>query len=97
MSKKDDVPQNDSDDAAVVKKSCLSKRLSKWKPTRRNLDRSEKKLLRHADKFIISRWDNLRVVREQIAGWLIVMACLIIFAFIQIAVYSRNNSDISAN
>ena len=78
MSKKDDVPQNDSDDTAVVKKKLsLKKRLSKWKPTRRNLDRSEKKLLRHADKFIISRWDNLRVVREQIAGWLIVMACLI--------------------
>ena len=93
MSKKDDVPQTDSDDTAVVKKKLsLKKRLSKWKPTRRNLDRSEKKLLRHADKFIISRWDNLRVVREQIAGWLIVMACLIIFAFIQIAVYSRNNS-----
>ncbi len=93
MSNKDDTPRPVTSEVVTAKKKlAFKKRLSKWKPTRRNLDRNEKKLLRHANKFIISRWDNLRIVREQIAGWLILMTCLIIFAFVQIAVYGQSNS-----
>lgn len=94
MPNKDDVSQSpDSVDASSKKKGpSLKKRLSKIKPTKRNIDRSEKKVLRHADKFIISRWNNLRLVRREIAGWLVLVAFLIMSAFVQIAIYSQNNS-----
>lgn len=97
MSNKDDKtpPPDLSDIIDAKKKLSIRKRLSRLKPTRRNLDRNEKRLLRHANKFIISRWDNLRIVREQIAGWLILMTCLIVFAFVQIMIYNRNDMSLA--
>ncbi len=93
MATKDETPPlpSPADADNAKKRWSLKKRWTKLKPTRRNLDRNEKKLLKHANKFIISRWNNLRVVRQQIAGWLVLVAFFIVLAFVQLSLYARSD------
>lgn len=66
----------------------------KLRPTKRMLERrakrAERATLRHAHKFLIGRWDNLREARRDITSWLLLIAVLIAIGVVQMISY--NNS-----
>lgn len=58
----------------------------------RNMRKVEGVTLRHAHKFIVGRWDNIREVRQHILVWLIGIALLIVVVGLQIVWFQRNYS-----
>jgi peptide/nickel transport system substrate-binding protein len=67
--------------------------LSRIKFNKKHLSRRMRKVegvtLRHAHKFIIGRWDNIREVRKHIITWLIGVALLIVVVGAQIVWFQR--------
>lgn len=59
------------------KLSFDSKRFSK------RVKKAETATVRHARKFIVGRLDNIRVVRRNIIGWLIIVGCMLALVNIQ--------------
>lgn len=60
------------------------------KDVRRHMRKAEGVTLRHAHKFIIGRWDNLREVRRHIITWLVGVALLIALVGVQMIWLQRN-------
>ncbi|HYG83573.1 MAG TPA: peptide ABC transporter substrate-binding protein [Verrucomicrobiae bacterium] len=57
------------------------RRFHRLKPSRKQLGKKARKLelatLRHAHKFLVKRWINVREVRRHMLGWLVLVALLI--------------------
>lgn len=63
-----------------------SKKLSK------RAKKAESATLRHAHKFIIHRWENIRSVRRHVIGWLVLVGVLIAGVGIQLNWFQRSYS-----
>jgi len=63
-----------------------SKKLSK------RAKKAEGATLRHAHKFIIHRWENIRSVRRHVIGWLVLVGVLIAGVGIQLNWFQRSYS-----
>ncbi len=63
-----------------------SKKLSK------RAKKAEGATLRHAHKFIIHRWENIRSVRRHVIGWLVLVGVLIAGVGIQLSWFQRSYS-----
>ena len=81
---------------AATDKMSLKERWQKIKPTRRNVDRGQRVLTRHIRKFLVHRWDNLRLARREVIGWLLLVAVLIIIGCLQTFVYTRETETTAA-
>lgn len=72
------------------------RRFQKMKLSRKDFSkrakRAEGATLRHAHKFIIKRWDNIRSVRRHIITWMVGVALLISIVGIQMLWFQRNYS-----
>ena len=79
-----------------IRKTSFKKRLNKIKPSRRNIDRQQRVILRHTRKFLLQRWGNLRVSRRGVVGWLSLIAVLIIISCLQTIPYARNRETVAA-
>jgi peptide/nickel transport system substrate-binding protein len=77
-------------------KPSLKKRWLKIKPTRRNIDRRQRAILRHARKFLVQRWDNLRTSRREVISWLLLVAVLVAIGSLQTVLYARCQETIAA-
>lgn len=68
------------------------KRIKKLRPTKKSLEKRaakvEKTTVRHARKFLLNRWDNLRDARRHVIGWLLLVAVLIAVGVLQMVSYS---------
>jgi peptide/nickel transport system substrate-binding protein len=95
MAKKPTVSEGATADEPTSKPS-LKERWQKVKPTRRNIDRGQRKLLRHARKFLVQRWDNLRLARREVIGWLLLVAVLVTIGGLQTVLYTRGTETIAA-
>jgi peptide/nickel transport system substrate-binding protein len=56
----------------------------------RSAKRAEGATVRHAHKFIIGRWDNIRSVRRHILTWMFAVAALILVVGIQMVWFQRS-------
>jgi peptide/nickel transport system substrate-binding protein len=90
MAKKKPVSEETTTD-----KPSLKKRWQRIKPTRRNVDRGQKAMLRHLRKFLIQRWDNLRVARREVISWLLLMVVLVMIGCFQMVLYSRDQETVA--
>ena len=76
-----------------------AKRRSGFRPdklarqTRRKLDKTTAHIVKHGKKFIVERWDHIRMARRNVVLWLVLMLALIIGSFVQVIYY--NNQDIT--
>ena len=61
--------------------------------TRRKLDKTTAHIVKHGKKFIVERWDHIRMARRNVVLWLVLMLALIIGSFVQVIYY--NNQDIT--
>ncbi|MDR1970030.1 MAG: peptide ABC transporter substrate-binding protein [Candidatus Nomurabacteria bacterium] len=86
----DPLPDNEAD------KVPLKKRWSRIKLNRRNIDRRQRAALRHARKFLVQRWDNLRTSRREVISWLFLAVVLIVIGCLQTIVYTRGQETIAA-
>jgi peptide/nickel transport system substrate-binding protein len=77
-------------------KTSLKKRWKKIEPTRRNVDRGQRVISRHLHKFLIQRWDNLRLARREVVGWLLLVAILVTIGCLQTVLYTRGQETIAA-
>ncbi len=57
--------------------------------------RAEGATIRHAHKFIVKRWDNIRSVRRHIITWMVGVALLISIVGIQMLWFQRNYSTVA--
>ena len=78
----------------MPEKESRWRRLQAIKIKRRDLSRRAKRAegatVRHAHKFIIGRWDNIRHVRQHILGWMVCVAGLIIVVGVQMVWFQRS-------
>ena len=85
-------------DGATVR-PIRAKRRSGFRPdklarqTRRKLDKTTAHIVKHGKKFIVERWDHIRMARRNVVLWLVLMLALIIGSFVQVIYY--NNQDIT--
>jgi len=91
MVKKEITKKSEPDDKALPKKRWLKGKLS-----RRNIDRRQRAILRHARKFLVQRWDNLRASRREVVGWLLLVIVLVTIGGLQIILYTRGQETIAA-
>jgi len=83
-------------DKSDIPKKSLVKRVKKIKPskhiktTRKTFDKAAKVTMRHINKFLLGRWDNLRLARRAMIGWLSLMAVLIAVGAGQALLAARN-------
>lgn len=62
------------------------------KPLNKRAKRIEKKSLKHAHKYLVGRWENLRYIRRHVMGWLFLIALLCGLTLIQIFLNYRSVS-----
>jgi peptide/nickel transport system substrate-binding protein len=62
---------------------------SRAKKIRRNFNRLSRSALRHAQKFLVSRWDNLRAARREMVAWLMLATVLIAIGVAQTMLQAR--------
>jgi len=87
------VEQKTTNESALdenADKTPLKKRWQRVKPTRRNIDRRQRAILRHARKFLVQRWDNLRASRREVIGWLLLVAALVTVGCLQTLLFARS-------
>lgn len=72
------------------KKSWRRFRKINLKPVDKKARKLEKASFRHAHKFVVSRWANLRFIRRHVVGWLILVALLCGLAALQITLSYRS-------
>ncbi len=76
------------------------RRFQTMKARRRVITRSAKKAegatLRHAHRFLVKRWDNVRDVRRRILTWMIGVSILIVIVGVQILWFQRSYLQQSA-
>lgn len=53
---------------------------------RRRLRKIETSTLKHGHTFIVARWQNIRLVRRQIIGWLLLTSVLIVSIILQVGI-----------
>ena len=63
---------------------------AKRKDFSKKAKRAEGATIRHAHKFIISRWDNIRSVRRHILTWMMIVAALIVTVGIQMIMFRQS-------
>ena len=66
------------------------------KIARKTFDRAGHTALKHTHKLILDRLDNLRLVRRDVAIWLLLMAALIATGTMQALLFSRNLQTVAA-
>ncbi|HEX6258594.1 MAG TPA: peptide ABC transporter substrate-binding protein [Candidatus Saccharimonadales bacterium] len=75
-------------------------RFQRLKPNRKKIGKRARKLevatLRHAHKFLIQRWTNVREVRRHMLGWLLLVTLLIGATILQLAWY-RNSYTVETS
>lgn len=79
---------------ATPSKAGFRKRLKKLKPTTKTVDRNQKKLNRHLNKFLSSRFEHLRAVRRKVVIWLLLIAGLLSVGYAQILIYSDSTRTV---
>lgn len=60
------------------------------KPVDKKARRIEKATLRHAHKFVLSRWSNIRSIRRHVVAWLVLVALLCGLAILQTVLSYRS-------
>lgn len=65
------------------------------KPLNKRAKKIEKKSLKHAHKYLVGRWENLRFIRRHVIGWLILVALLCGLTLLQIFLNYRSVSHTS--
>ena len=101
VNKSTNLPTNSDKESNAVtdpvnKRIFLKKRWRRIKPTRRNVERNQKVLLRHAHKFITGRWNNLCLVRRRVVSWLLLVSVLVAIGCVQMVLYSQNETIYAA-
>ncbi|MCL2451440.1 peptide ABC transporter substrate-binding protein [Candidatus Saccharibacteria bacterium] len=95
MAKEETVSKETATDQPAEKKS-LKERWHRIKPTKRNVDRGQRALSRHIRKFLVRRWDNLRLARREVIGWLVLVAVLVMIGCLQTLLYTRGTETTAA-
>lgn len=76
------------------------RRFRKLRPSGKSLRRGARKIeaatLKHANTFIVSRFDSIRSVRRHALGWLLFVGLLIVFSAFQLVGYQRSYSVYAA-
>ncbi|MCL2280384.1 peptide ABC transporter substrate-binding protein [Candidatus Saccharibacteria bacterium] len=93
MAEQKTTKESTSDDKTS---KTLRKRWPRIKLNRRSIDRRQRAILRHARKFLVQRWDNLRASRREIIGWLLLVAVLVMIGYLQTVFYTHSQETVTA-
>ncbi|MDO4271862.1 MAG: ABC transporter substrate-binding protein [Candidatus Saccharibacteria bacterium] len=67
-----------------AKRASSTSSVDKWaRKTRKRVDKAINNATKHSKRFIISRWDHIRMVRRDVIVWLSLILLLIVGSFIQ--------------
>lgn len=63
---------------------------------RRQIDKTTNHILRHGQKFLVQRWDHIRMYRRDVISWLVLVLVLIVGCFIQTISYGNQDTIVAA-
>ena len=87
-------PNNDT--PKPIKKRAPFKPEKLFRKVRRQLDKTTNAVVKHGRKFILDRWENIRLYRRSVISWLLLILVLITGSFVQTVYYGNLNTTIAS-